>query len=209
MTLLLCPSRGRPAQAQELLESFHNTRHTDLIRLAFCVDDDDATKGDYPGEVILGPPTGDPTGPLNRAALAADEDVGFIGDDSRFETQGWDTAVLRSLQTPSFVWTQDGHDKPWPSTVFVSRQIVKELGYLALPTLRRGYFDAVWVWLGTTTGTAKQLPRVMIRHLNPPTAPGAATADVIEQDRLAFERWFAGPRQEDAKKVMRAYLSYF
>ncbi len=175
------------------------------------MDEDDPTRNDYPGTVIVGTPTGDPTGPLNAAALASDSDiVGFIGDDSRPETSGWDARILAAHHRPAFSWTDDGHDKPWPSTVFVSSSIVRALGWLALPTLRRGYFDAVWVWLGNETRTAHEFPDIMIRHINPPDAPGAATADVIERDRVAFGEWFTTRKDADADIVRRLYIaSYF
>src|SRR6185503_5874225 len=98
-------------------------------------------------------------------ALASKSDiVGFIGDDSRFETVGWDEKVIHALRRPGFCWTNEGHDRPWPSTVFVSREIVQALGYLALPTLKRGYFDVVWIGLAEQTHTDRVLPEVMIRQ---------------------------------------------
>jgi len=44
---LFCPSRGRPRAAGELLATFLATKRDS--ELVFLVDDDDPTRGDYPG----------------------------------------------------------------------------------------------------------------------------------------------------------------
>ena len=204
MIELLCPSRGRPQAARELLESFDATK-TLKSRLVFVLDNDDKTGLDYPQPQIIVPPTGDPVGPLNHAALMVTADiVGFIGDDSRFETKGWDAKVERAIADAGggFCWTSDGHDKPWPSTVFISTDIVKALGWLALPTTRRGYFDVVWERLAMATGRAIALPDVMIRHNN---AGEGVNPGIIEHDRLAYETWRDRQSSKDAARIRSLY----
>lgn len=209
----MCPSRGRPKAAADLLESFDRTRATNEVALLFLVDSDDPTWPDYPPHLEVGQPTGDPTGPLNRAAIASKSSIlGFCGDDTRFETQGWDNQVLDALKSPGFCWGDDGHSRPWPSTVFISRRIVKALGYMVPPTLRRGFFDVVWVELAHMTGLTRTLPDVMFRHDNsagdpqsPNFRPEAQVhPEVIASDEQAFHRWMAGQRYEDVMKIMQA-----
>jgi len=187
------------------------------VRLVFCVDDDDPTLADYPPVVAAGPPTGDPTGPLNRAALAATSDiVGFCGDDSRFETPGWDTRVLEALRRPGFCWTADGtNPNPWPSTCFVNKSIVDALGWFVLPGLRRGYFDVAWVELARLTDSARLLPDVMIRHDNSAGDPHSPNylperrvpPQVIASDQQVFERWQATQAKADAQRLRRILYS--
>lgn len=205
---LLCPSRGRPQAAHDLLASFQKTRTTDA-HLIFCLDADDPTLREYPEPQIIGAPTGDPTGPLNAAALASDADiVGFVGDDSRLETPGWDFMVEQSLRTPGFCWGDDGHDIPWPSTVFISREIVQALGYMVPPTLRRGFFDEVWTLLAEGTGTDRVIPAVF-RHDNsagdpksPNFKPEAQVPPaVIAKDERAFNEWRRSQMASDIRKI--------
>lgn len=220
---LFCPSRGRPDAASALRESFERTVSGSSVKLIFLCDTDDETVVRYPQEeLIVGPPTGDPTGPLNREAIRSKADaVGFIGDDSRFETSGWDVLVVQSLGSgPGFVWGDDGHDIPWPSAVFVSREIVQALGYLALPTLRRGYFDTVWMalagghqdtrwggWVWPPGNCAKILADVMFRHDN---SNGNVSPAVIEQDQHAFYDWFnGGGFRADRRKVQAVVNAKF
>ena len=213
MISLFCPSRGRPKAAAELLDSFLTTKALNDTHLTFCVDYDDPTRMDYPlGWTALDTPTGDPTGPLNSWALKSTSDiVGFIGDDSRFETPGWDAQVVSALRDPGFCWADDGHKIPWPSTCFASREIVQALGYFALPSLKRGFFDAVWMnlaggvfrngWTFPPDNCARILRQVMIRHDNSmhPVDPA-----VIAADEAAFNLWRATEMEADKKKVRAA-----
>lgn len=194
-------------------ESFHSTVVTNDVELVFLVDSDDPTAGDYGQGVIVGTPTGDPTGPLNAAVRVSKSDaVGFLGDDSRFETFGWDRKVLDAMKEPSICWGSDGHEKPWPSTVFITRTITDALGYMVPPTLRRGYFDVVWIQLATRTGTSRVLSDVAFPHDNSagdPTSPNFKPSHqvppgVIESDRLAYDQWVRNDMNRDAQKVRRA-----
>ena len=200
---LLCPSRGRPDAARELRASFDATKTSPQTRLVFCLDDDDTTETWYPQEdLVVGKPTGDPTGPLNREAARSTADiVGFCGDDSRFETKGWDERVRMALQTPGFAWGWDGHDRPWPSTVFVSKAIVDALGYLALPTMKRGYFDVVWIALAEGTRSDRVLQDVTIRHDN--TVHEQPSKEVIHEDYLAYVDWYKNRMAADIEKVQQ------
>lgn len=172
-----------------------------MVELVFLVDSDDKTLLDYPTNRLVGKPSGDPTGPLNDAAIICQEEaVGFIGDDSRFETQGWDLQVGHAL--PGMIWTEDGHEKPWPSTIFMDTAIVKALGWMALPGLRRGYFDTVWVDLALAAGLAKEIPSVMIRHNNVGQTVDPA---IIAADARRYEEWCRTDRAADIKKVKAAY----
>lgn len=208
-THLLCPSRGRPSEALDLLRTFWTT--TTDAQISFLVDDDDPTRGKYPQEeTLFGPPTGDPTGPLNREALASDADiVGFIGDDSRLLTPGWDDEVREALTTPGFCWGFDGtNQNAWPSTCFVSRSIIQALGYFVPPTLRRGYFDVAWVQLATRTKTDRIIP-ALFPHDNSrgdPSKPNYDPAfrvppEVIAQDERAFNEWMRDQMPRDVHKL--------
>lgn len=210
---LFCPSRGRPDEARALKHSFDSTILTTDAELVFLIDKDDPLRESYPDSFIFGDPTGDPTGPLNREALRSrSEIVGFIGDDSRFETDGWDEKVLAALETPGFCWTMDGtNNAPWPSTCFVSRAIPDALGWFVLPGLRRGFFDSVWVVLARLTASAHLLPEVMVRHDNSagdPRSPNflperRVPAEVIAQDEAVFRRWQDQQAKADAQRIRR------
>jgi hypothetical protein len=80
--------------------------------------------------------------------------------------------------------------------------IVKALGWMALPGLKRGYFDTVWMELAYGAGLAKEIPSVMIRHNNigHPVDPQVITADAKR-----YEEWCRTDRAADIRKVKAAY----
>lgn len=202
--------------ARELRASFDATIVTDQVELIWLLDEDDSTQSWYEGPAIVGPAYGDPCQPLNAAASNSTSNIlGFIGDDSRFETIGWDARVLQALRTPGFCWGADGHDAPWPSTVFVSRIIPQTLGWFVPPTVKRGYFDAVWTVLADGTQTARPMADVMFRHDNSKGDPSKPNFDpafqvppaVIAEDERAFNNWTNGQAQRDIQSLRRVLYS--
>lgn len=137
--------------------------------------------------------------------------VGFLGDDSRFETMGWDQKVLDALRTPGFCWGDDGHARPWPTTIFISRVITDALGWMVPPTLRRGFFDVVWLELANRTDTARVIP-AMFRHDNsagdihsPNCRPEAVVQpEVIAADEQAYRLWREQDFPKDAQRIRHA-----
>lgn len=188
------------------------------MELVFLIDDDDKTIEQYPrygagwNGIIVGPSTGDPTGPLNAAVKDSKSDiVAFMGDDSRFETFGWDRLVLDAMKEPSICWGDDGHERPWPSTCFITRSITDVLGWMVPPTLRRGYFDVVWTVLAKMTDTERVVP-AMFRHDNSagdPKSPNfkpeaRVSPEVIKSDEQAFNQWLNFDSKRDAQRVRHA-----
>lgn len=218
MIVLFCPSRGRPDAANALLTSFNETVATKEARLIFLVDDDDPTVKDYPGNLLVGEPTGDPTGPLNREAVRCPAEViGFCGDDSRMETKGWDRMVLNALRTPGICWGNDGtNENAWPSTAFLSKEIIAALGWMVPPTFKRGYFDVAWLNLAASSQTARIIP-AMFRHDNSPGDPKSPNfkpeaqvpPEVIESDRIAYEAWVKTAAADVAKIKQVVDLAHF
>lgn len=179
------------------------------------MDDDDPTAKDYPRSyddhdpdvprifVVSGEPTGDPTGPLNRIALASDAGiVGFIGDDSRLATKGWDAMVEEALAEPGFAWGDDDTGPAaWPSTAFCSTDIVRRWGYFALPTLHRGFFDVQWV----TVARAAGLERIVPARFPHDNHGNRVAEEIIAADEAACRAWEA---RQAAQDVANARLSW-
>lgn len=166
----------------------------------FVLDSDDKTASEYPDHILV-TPTGDPVGPSNEIALKSTADIiGWMGDDSRFETKGWDERVTHEMSVAGggFCWTAEGHVKPWPSTIFISRDIVQGLGWLVFPNVKRGYFDVAWLQLARLTGRAVVLRDVMIRHRN---VPQGVPPDTIHADEAAFNLWCKKQCFQDASRI--------
>jgi len=173
----------------------------------FLVDRDDPEWGGYlfdNFDTIIGEPTGDPTGPLNRAAIASQaEIIGFCGDDSRMETPGWDVMVEGVLRAPGFCWGYDGtSDRPWPSTAFISRSIIQTLGWMVPPTLRRGFFDIAWTVLADSTKTVR-IVQANFPHDNSRGDPSKPNYDpAIDRSAVVFVDKTAGRGQHESGGVI-------
>lgn len=198
--LVLCPSRGRPDKATELLQTFESTAsgETELI---FVIDMDET--GDYPGNVLrVGPhDRRGMTDPLNDAVARYWNDwdiIGFVGDDHRFRTDGWAREVKNALTLPGFAYGDDLFQRERLAThIFISSEILRALGWMALPDCAHLYLDNAWMALGSAIESLHYLPDVIIEHLHP--LAGKAVWDegynrvnaqsLYDSDGVAFHRW--------------------
>ena len=193
MIVVLCPTRGRPDQAAEMVRSFRETVHLFATTLVLVVDRDDPQLDAYlkvppqfteaaggmplrptdpPVVMILEPSeTGNLTRATNTAARRVWDDdciIGHVGDDHRFRTPGWDVAIEEALREPGVAYADDGY---WHEALctswFVSSSIPRTLGYLALPTAQHYAIDDVWLQVGRELGRLRYLPDVFIEHPSP------------------------------------------
>jgi hypothetical protein len=215
--LVLCPSRARPQAAEETLTSFLQTRRDPATRLLFLVDDDDSSQGDYPtGQTWICERPGSMNAALNMVALndkacGNATILGFIGDDHRFRTPGWDLAIDRLLtEHPGFAYGDDlAQRQNLPTQVFVNREIVLSLGWFGLPGAKHLYLDNAWKTLGEQADCLYYVPSVVIEHLHPAYGKGVwdeghvrvNSVAMYDHDRSVFERWLLGASQEDISRV--------
>jgi hypothetical protein len=217
--LVLCPSRGRPAAAAQVVESFLSTTTADSS-LCFVVDYDDPTKDAYPANddrittMVIDPPPGCMNAALNAGA-ASDfargfDVIGFIGDDHRFRTKGWDDTMGRFLaEHKGIAYADDLFQRiRLPTMWFVSRPIVDIFG-MGHPDLRHLWIDNYWRELGEAAGCLYYFEHIVIEHLHP--AAGKAVWDenylrvnsneVADHDRGVYEAWRTSTMAADAERV--------
>lgn len=177
--VVIVPSRGRPAAAAELAAAFAATGAT--ARLVFAVDEDDPTRNAYLGAleayhsttVHYGPAPSTMVRALNgAAALYANEAfaLGFMGDDHRPRTAGWDQRyvdVLRELGTGIVYGDDLLQGSRLPTQVAMTADIVRTLGFIAPPSLVHLAVDNWWRDLGMRAGCLRYLPDVVVEHLHP------------------------------------------
>jgi hypothetical protein len=212
--VMMVPSRGRPQHAVELAEAFAATCTADTD-LWVVVDHDDPEATEYARlldsyDVMVATSTAYRSGPgmvpaLNQAALYVAEQirpaaVGFMGDDHRPRTVGWDAAFLRSLKArlPALVYGNDLFQRGnLPTQVAMSTEIVEVFRWMAPPVLRHLFADDFWLDLGHGAAAIEYLPGVVIEHMHP--AAGKAVMDggyetvnaptSHRRDQTAYHRW--------------------
>lgn len=209
--LVIIPSRGRPESVLPVAADFfaNGTGKADLM---FATDDD---QPEYPylrGIQYRRGPRLRMNGTLNAAALENVDKykyIGFLGDDHRTRTPGWDEKVIEALQDHNVVY---GNDLIWgeglPTAVFLRAEVIKRLGFMAPPCLIHLYLDNFWLELGRNT-SIKYLPDVIIEHLHPSAGKADWTPEYLEvndqalydHDKQAFDDYIANQFAQDLEKL--------
>jgi len=231
---VIVPTRGRPGSVQPMVESFAATTAVLDTRLLFVVDVDDPELDAYRravvqvddpmiGGVMLATATGGTmVKALNEIAVplarsfAPPEALGFMGDDHRPHTPGWDAYYLSALRElgSGIVYGDDliQHDFV-PTQCAMSSDIVAALGWMAHPTLRHMYVDTLWRDMAKRAGRLRYLPDVVVEHLHPirGTAPDdegyrrVNAPEVYAEDKAAFLA-IHGPGVDRSGQPVRAEI---
>lgn len=219
--IVIVPSRGRPAAARALVETFRNTCSANVF-LAFAVDQDDPerveyeTVGDGKTSGVLFTPSQNMGEALNAVALLflSQEPfaIAFMGDDHCPRTYGWDTEYLKALRElgTGIVYGNDLlQGENLPTQVAMTSDIIRALGYMAPPALVHLYLDNFWKVLGNGAECLRYLPDVIVEHRHP--LVGKAEWDegyqrvnapaVYEHDKTVFEEWLRTSMVSDVAKV--------
>ena len=216
--IVITPSRNRPDRAAEGYDAFLKTRTMDSSEMIFVVDEDDEDFMDY---IKAGLPvvTYDHSGggmgpPMNAAAIdqAPHYDiVGFLGDDHRFRTKGWDEAISEALVAGGFAYGNDLIRSDIPTNVFITSDIVLELGWFCLPGAYHLYLDNTWADLGNMTDSLSYLPEVIIEHVHPTVGKTDVDAGyqrvnhpaMYQHDSQVYGKWCENQRAIDIERIGR------
>lgn len=232
--LMIVPSRGRPQNVAALLDAWAETTVADT-ELWIAVDDDDPTLSEYltvqPNMEWPAPPVHPPAwfvrprlrlaGTLNTLAIEAAKTgqykaIGFMGDDHRPRTRGWDERfadALRELGSGVVYGNDLIQGAALPTAVAMTTDIIATLGYMVPPGLVHLYADTAWLELGKAIGKVRYLPEVVLEHMHPIAGKAAEDAgyreanapEQYESDRIAFQNWMHDGFDADIAKL-RALL---
>lgn len=222
---VIVPSRGRPQSILELNQAFDETCILDTV-LTVAVDDDDPTLEGYYDvweetgrgfNLIEGPrlrigPTLNKVVPEEAEGSFA---VGFMGDDHRPRTMGWDAAYVTALRSPgcSIVYGDDLlQGANIPTQVAMRSDIVLATGLFVPTGMIHLYLDNVWKTLGETLGELRYLPHVIVEHMHPSAGKADWDAGYVENnaeevysaDGARFEEW----RREELDSWVQSIRRY-
>lgn len=217
--VVLCPTRGRMAAVRETKASFEATKTRETTHLVFVVNDDERDL--YPDVDHIVVPTGEWMGEVLAAGvkvlLEREEPtyIGFIGDDNRFKTPGWDAVVEEVLDAHGggFAYGDDLAQRGnLPAHVFMSASIVRALGWMCLPGARHLYMDNTWKTLGEGARCIYYLPQIVVQHLHPSFAPVATdesyarsnSTDTYSHDGAVYVKWLQDRSVHDIDTVREA-----
>jgi hypothetical protein len=236
--VVIVPSRGRPDAASELAATFRETCTADTLLLVVTDADDLA---EYPSTlidrrtmVVQGDPPGSMVSALNNAACWLLGDpwdgdnpfhctngkfgqpfaMGFMGDDHRPITVGWDTAYLDALRElgTGIVYGDDLlQSERLPTQAAMTADIVRTVGFMAPPKLRHMYVDNFWLDLGRAADCLRYLPDVIVEHMHPIAGKAEWTEGhqrvndqaVFTADETSYREFLAND-MDDAVSAVRA-----
>lgn len=194
---LLCPSRHRPTQARELLESIRASAAGD-IELILRLDEDDPTLNQYYDQVS-GSDVRFVVGPRvvlsqcwNDAADEARADLLMqLGDDIRFRSVDWDDLIAAEFDKYDdrilLVHGRDGiQDDKVATHGVIHRRWVETLGYFVPPIFASDYNDMWLTEVADAIGRRRYLPDVYTEHLHP--VAGKGEWDITHQERMERHR---------------------
>lgn len=230
---VIVPSRGRPHTVAELAVAFAHTC-TERTWLLFAVDEDDpqyTAYRDAVGEVCAGglrvqlvaQQDGTMVSALNTAARlllaapvpAVPEAIGFMGDDHRPRTKGWDRAYLDALTAlPGIVYSNDLlQGANLPTQCAMTARMVRALGHMAPAELTHLYVDNYWRDLGRAAGCLSYLPDVVVEHVHPIAGKTewddghrrVNQPELYDRDRAAYAAYWAQHQERDVLAVRQAF----
>lgn len=124
--------------------------------------------------------------------------VGFMGDDHRVRTMGWDRMLTNAAGPLGIAYGDDLlQGVELPTAVVMGADIVRTLGQMVPPTLQHLYVDDYWKALGIGMGGLSYVPEVVIEHMHP-------SADKGEMD-ASYETTNHPDRYESDGAAWRAY----
>lgn len=200
--LVIVPSRGRPQNIARLIDSIKATCQK-KTHLAVMVDDDDPELERYKfvmthaedfGELVVGPRKG-LTDWTNEIAVKQAENYSYLasfGDDHVPVTAGWDRLLIRAIERmggTGFSYPYDGMRDDIPEAVVMSSDIVKALGWMAMPELSHWYIDNVWADLGRGIGKLRHLRAIKVEHAWKADQTSKDSSEKLAADRDAYYLW--------------------
>lgn len=184
MISLVLPTRGRPDQFAEMVESAARTSVVGVEVVAY-LDDDDPYAGAY-RKALYPLPTRFVVGERctlsdtwNRAAEQAAGDILMMAaDDLRFRTLRWNVTVegcMRGLFPDGIgvLYGRDGHaDRRMATHPFVGRRWTQVVGRFTAPYFCADYVDLWFHDVATRVDRLAYLPGVLVEHMHPSFGKG-------------------------------------
>jgi len=208
--LLIVPTRKRPQSSIDFFESFKdNSSFTDLL---FGLDDDDDQNYPRISNVLyeVGPRLG-MNGTLNKIALKYVDRypyIAFMGDDHRIRTKDWDLHLTNLIGDLGLAYGNDLFAKErLPTSVVMSANIIKAIGFVAPPKIRHLFIDDFWLTLGKRLNGLHYSEETIIEHLHYMNGKADKDDSYIESnsnywpDKSAFDEYMESEFEADIQKI--------
>jgi hypothetical protein len=198
---ILCPSRGRLEPLKLAIDSALETAlHPDQIEFCIWIDNDDDTYDDFlldnklrNIQVIRGQRMWLSIMYNCLAAIAKGDYFMWIGDDSKFCTDGWDQLLTEEIDKfdnkIGLVYVNDlaAYEQKYATMGMLHRNWITSFGFLLTPHLRDNGIDGWVTDVAKQIGRCKFIEDVHIEHLQ--YRQGKAIIDKTYQERNSTNLW--------------------
>ncbi len=165
----ILPSRSRPQNIERLLKAYKETSASTPVWLR--IDEDDPMAGGYYADhplwtIQIGERKRFSDIYLEALQLFPDSKwYGFIADDVVPETPHWDIKLIEAAGSDGMAVPAGGHEDYTGAPHFVlGGDLVREVGWLALPKLDRLFIDTVWWDVAKALNVLRFVPNVVLSH---------------------------------------------
>lgn len=168
--LTVCPTYNRRESFKRMADSFYKTAHSDNVLSAVFPASEKFDYESFP-KVKCFANNGTITECLNYVfkKFPHYDFYHITNDDVLYQTARWDCQLIDSMakRGPGIAYGNDLFQGNNLCTFpFISGEIIRSLGYLQMPKLKRYFGDTIWQALGKAAGCLHYSPDVIIEHLH-------------------------------------------
>lgn len=216
--MFILPTRSRPASLTRFLDTYRRTDAVSSVCVILDRDDPDLEEYltiDYPGNwqiLYMDADAWGLSGRINQAfaTFGYEAFYGLLGDDALPRTGGWDRELIESAGRDRISYPNDLLRKGELCThPVIGGDLVRRVGWLALPDVKALYIDTAWMYLGRLAGLLTYHPNVIVEHMHwsVDKAPMDATyrRHRDHDDAAAYLRWLSSQDCEALIKKVRPY----
>ncbi len=92
---------------------------------------------------------------------------GFLGDDLIPRTKYWDKELIEAAGASDISYGDDGNwGEKLATHPCLGGELVRHMGWLSYPGLKKLFIDTVWMTIGVTLGKLHYLPDVKLEHMH-------------------------------------------
>lgn len=192
------PSLGRPKMAQKVAEIAAEVPI--LLRLHWGdphLDEYEAIKWPKAWKVAIYPQQ-NLADSLNWAfrKYPNEAQYGFLADDTLPSPENWAKMLEKEAGDWNVAYPDDGHhhEKLCPHHC-IGGELMREVGWWALPGLRHSFLDTVWYVIGMKTDALRYVRKVLFDHLHPFFGRGEMDETYVyghsfyQEDKARFHDW--------------------
>lgn len=218
-TLIVCCTRERPERAKKMLDSIIQTTSGEYS-VIFLIDIDDPKLNEYikllyPMKCNTNIGIRQTTTFLINTAFSLHNNFDYYhitNDDFIYKTKDWNKKFIDKLEENKYgvCYGNDLLQKEnMPTAPFISGNIVRELGWLQMPTLKHLGGDCVWGAIGKGLNKLFYFPEIIIEHVHYQARKAVIdnvyqrtnSSEMYQKDSEAYREWYKKEYQGQIDRI--------